>query len=62
MQFFFIRLTGLFNVFFILIKTVRRMPIDDVVILDIDQHELHSPFDDMEVFPPEVVSDLRQFF
>ena len=36
-------------------KVVRRMPLDDVVIFDIDKSEFHSPFSDMEVFPREVV-------
>ena len=34
------------------------MPLDDVVILDADKNELSSPFNDMEIFPQEVVSDL----
>ena len=31
------------------------MPLDDVVILDIDKGEINSSFNDMEVFPREVV-------
>ena len=33
------------------------MPLDDVVILDIDKNEFNTPFDDMDIFPHEVVRD-----
>jgi len=41
-----------------MMDTVRRMPLDDVVIFDIDKSEFNSSFNDMEVFPREVSSKL----
>ena len=37
------------------LQAVRQMPLDEVVILDADKNEITNPFDDMNIFPPEVV-------
>ncbi len=50
------------NFFTILIgpQLVRRMPIDDVVLLDVDESTMESPHvEDLEALPSEVVSELK---
>lgn len=41
-------------------KTVRMSDIGDVVILNVDENELRSPFQDLESLPPELVSSLKK--
>jgi len=41
-------------------KRIRRAEIGDVVILDADNNKVESPFDDVECFPAEVLSNLRR--
>lgn len=42
------------------IQLVRRMPMDDVVILDVDESTIESPHvDDLLSMPPDVVSTLK---
>jgi len=43
-----------------LMKRIRRAEIGDVVILDADNNKVESPFDDVECFPAEVLSNLRR--
>ena len=38
------------------------MPLDDVVILDVDKNEIDQPFDDLENLPHEAVSKINCFF
>ena len=41
-------------------QLVRRMPIDDVVLLDVDESTMESPHvEDLEALPSEVVSELK---
>lgn len=41
-------------------QLVRRMPMDDVVILDVDESTIESPHvDDLLSMPPDVVSTLK---
>ncbi len=43
---------------FIVLQKVRDMPLDDVVILDIDKHEIEMTgdcLDDVDNLPPEAV-------
>ena len=42
------------------LQLVRRMPMDDVVILDVDESTIESPHvDDLLSMPPDVVSTLK---
>ena len=42
------------------VQLVYRMPMDDVVILDVDESTIESPhFDDLLSLPPDVVSNLK---
>merc|ERR1719309_956000 len=43
-----------------LMKRIRRAEIGDVVILDADNNKVESPFDDVECFPAEVLSNLKR--
>ena len=52
-----------------LMERVRKMPLDDIVILDVDANTVEKPehFDDVEQLPPRVVrrdevTFLRHFF
>ena len=46
--------------FYTHIQLVRRMPMDDVVILDVDESTIESPHvDDLLSMPPDVVSTLK---
>ena len=43
-----------------MMEQVRRMPINDVVILDVDQNELETPYtEDLLQIPPHVTSQLK---
>jgi len=43
-----------------LMKRIKRAEIGDVVILDADNNKVETPFDDLECFPVEVLSNLRR--
>jgi len=43
-----------------LMKRIRRAEVGDVVILDADNNKVETPFDDLESFPAEVLSNLRR--
>eukprot|EP00092_Neocalanus_flemingeri_P008285 GFUD01008931.1.p1 GENE.GFUD01008931.1~~GFUD01008931.1.p1 ORF type:complete len:819 (+),score=266.16 GFUD01008931.1:116-2572(+) len=43
-----------------LMKRIRRAELGEVVILDADNSRVETPFDDLESFPPEVLSNLRR--
>ena len=44
----------------LILQVVRRMPMDDVVILDVDESTIESPHvDDLLSLPPDVVSTLK---
>lgn len=43
-----------------ILEQVKRMPINDAVILDIDHNELETPYaDDLIRMPPHIISQLR---
>ncbi|XP_033643071.1 DENN domain-containing protein 1B-like isoform X2 [Asterias rubens] len=39
---------------------VRKMALDEVVILNADTNKIETPFDDLQAFPPEAVSELKK--
>ncbi|XP_026323547.1 DENN domain-containing protein 1A isoform X3 [Hyposmocoma kahamanoa] len=41
-------------------ETVRMSEIGDVVILDVDENELKSPFNDLDSLPPDLVASLKK--
>ena len=43
-----------------LMKRIRRAEVGEVVILDADNNRVETPFDDLESFPAEVLSNLRR--
>lgn len=42
----------------ILLQGVRMSEIGDVVVLDVDENELRTPFNDLESLPSDLVSKL----
>ena len=43
-----------------ILEQVKRMPINDAVILDVDQNELETPYaDDLLRMPPHIIAQLR---
>ena len=43
-----------------MMEQVKQMPINDAVILDVDQNELESPYyEDLLQLPPDVTSQLK---
>ena len=43
-----------------ILEQVRHMPINDAVILDVDQNELETPYaEDLIRMPPHIISQLR---
>jgi len=44
----------------LLMKRIRRSELGDVVILDADNNRVETPFEDLESFPTEVLSNLRK--
>ena len=43
-----------------LMKKIRRAEVGDVVILDADNNKVETPFDDLETFPADVLSNMRK--